>query len=96
MKNTHLESEEFTGHIGINLHRLIYIFVFERLIDLELLIYQILLFYWYGNVSIFKHAADVSGTIYHQSKINVLLQSEASSHIKSLKMNQVMEANKEN
>ena len=79
MKNTHLESEEFTGHIGINLHRLIYIFVFERLIDLELLIYQILLFYWYGNVSIFKHAADISGTIYRQSK-----------------MNQVMEANKEN
>ena len=79
MKNTHLESEEFTGHIGINLHRFIYIFVFERLIDLELLIYQILLFYWYGNVSILKHAADISGTIYRQSKIN-----------------QVMEANKEN
>lgn len=79
MKNTHLESEEFTGHIGINLHRFIYIFVFERLIDLELLIYQILLFYWYSNVSIFKHAADISGTIYRQSK-----------------MNQVMEANKEN
>ena len=79
MKNTHLESEEFTGHIGINLHRFIYIFVFERLIDLELLIYQILLFYWYDNVSIFKHAADISGTIYRQSK-----------------MNQVMEANKEN